>query len=1039
MKSRLWHVYGGSVALATLLYYTLAHYSYLFNAIGASSPLMIVAGVALQRPQHRIPWYLLALGQALFIAGDVVAYNYQWFFGIKLPYPSSADALYLSVYPCLALALLLMIRYRLPGRDWAGFLDALMVTVSVGTLSWVFLIEPNWRASQAEPLAKLTSVGYPIMDLLLVSVTARLAFGPGRHAPSLFLILGATSTLFVTDSLYGWSLLHEPYVPGSGYLELGWITFYAGLGMAALHPSMESLTERAIVRDDRIGWGRLALLGVIALLPTSLRLTQSVTEHEMDDVILIGSTFTLFVLVMLRMAGLIHLQEKDATRERVLREVGAALVTATTRDSIRAIAITAMQSLAGNDTIVRVYQPDPDDPSRYRIVTGSDAVTENIFSLNDLGGCKRLPQRDEPCGVLFINTPLREILQLGMHQRSVFLAALSSNEESPELMLVGTRLSAPQSLSDALVTLSSLVALAFESVQLTEKLLEQRSEARFASLVKNSSDVVAVFEADTSLRYVSPSAGKVLGYGPAELEGKRFIDLVALADQPRILSVLSPAPDFDPAEPVEFRILHRDGHECFVEALRTDLTLDPNVRGIVLNMRDVSERKTFESRLTYQAFHDSLTGLANRALFRDHVQHALDRWKRDGQPIAVFFMDIDDFKTLNDSLGHAAGDQVLREVGERVHACLRVTDIVARLGGDEFAVLIEDGNYGLQVEIVAGRLLKTLEKSFPIEGKEVLVRASIGIAILDTKDAADANITVEYLLRNADVAMYVAKDRGKGRYQIYEPAMHDILLRRLELKADLQVALDRGEFALVYQPVIDLQTGAVTGTEALLRWRHPIRGIISPAEFVPLAEETGQIIQIGQWVLQEACRYAAELRQRFARPLDVAVNLSARQLQNPALSESIRGALSDAGLDPSALVLEITETVMMQDVDAAITRLHQLKALGVHLAIDDFGTGYSSLNYIRRFPLDILKIDKSFVDGINDQAQGSALTQSLINLATILKLHSIAEGIERAEQLTRLQEMGCEFGQGYLFSKPVDPAELERLIAQGRPWLLQEP
>jgi len=253
------------------------------------------------------------------------------------------------------------------------------------------------------------------------------------------------------------------------------------------------------------------------------------------------------------------------------------------------------------------------------------------------------------------------------------------------------------------------------------------------------------------------------------------------------------------------------------------------------------------------------------------------------------------------------------------------------------------------------------------------------------------------------------------------------------------VALDRGEFALVYQPVIDLQTGAVTGTEALLRWRHPIRGIISPAEFVPLAEETGQIIQIGQWVLQEACRYAAELRQRFARPLDVAVNLSARQLQNPALSESIRGALSDAGLDPSALVLEITETVMMQDVDAAITRLHQLKALGVHLAIDDFGTGYSSLNYIRRFPLDILKIDKSFVDGINDQAQGSALTQSLINLATILKLHSIAEGIERAEQLTRLQEMGCEFGQGYLFSKPVDPAELERLIAQGRPWLLQEP
>jgi EAL domain-containing protein (putative c-di-GMP-specific phosphodiesterase class I) len=311
-----------------------------------------------------------------------------------------------------------------------------------------------------------------------------------------------------------------------------------------------------------------------------------------------------------------------------------------------------------------------------------------------------------------------------------------------------------------------------------------------------------------------------------------------------------------------------------------------------------------------------------------------------------------------------------------------------------------------------------------------LVHASIGIVVLDV----ESDIDVDTLLRNADVAMYVAKDRGKGRYQIYEPAMHDILIRRLELKADLQVALDHGEFALVYQPVVDLRTGTIVGVEALLRWRHPARGVVSPLEFVPLAEETGQIIQIGQWVLREACRYAVELRHDAARSLHMAVNLSARQLQDPTLLETMRRVLNETGFESSALVLEITETVMMRDMDASIVRLHELKALGVQLAIDDFGTGYSSLNYIRRFPVDILKIDKSFVDGIDEGGQGLALTSALIDLAVILKLRPVAEGIERIEQFERLREMGCDLGQGYFFSRPVESRELERLIAQGVPW-----
>jgi hypothetical protein len=362
MRSRLWYIYyGGWVALATALYYTVAHYSYFFNAIGATSPLMIVAAVELHRPRYRAPWYLLALGLALFITGDVVAYNYDEFFGIAYSSPSVADVLYLAVYPCLALALLLMVRYRTPGRDWTSFLDSLMVAVSLGTVSWVFLIEPNWRASQLGLLTKLISVSYPIMDLLVITVAARLAFGAGQRSPSFFLMLGAACALFVTDSLYGWSLLHEPYVPGSGYLELGWIAFYAGFGMAALHPSMGSLTERAIERDDRLGRTRLALLGATALLPTSLRLAQNALEQRVDDAMLIGATFVLFVLVMLRMAGLIRLREQDAIRERTLREAGAALVTATSHDSIRDAAIAAVQSLAGSDAAVQVCECDPDE------------------------------------------------------------------------------------------------------------------------------------------------------------------------------------------------------------------------------------------------------------------------------------------------------------------------------------------------------------------------------------------------------------------------------------------------------------------------------------------------------------------------------------------------------------------------------------------------------------------------------------------------------------------------------------------------------
>jgi diguanylate cyclase (GGDEF)-like protein/PAS domain S-box-containing protein len=532
---------------------------------------------------------------------------------------------------------------------------------------------------------------------------------------------------------------------------------------------------------------------------------------------------------------------------------------------------------------------------------------------------------------------------------------------------------------------------------------------------------------------MSPSVERVLRYEASGLEGTKLTELIHPDDKANVLQFLTSGGgrqgDTHPAL-TEYRMRHQDDFWLHVETLRTNLMHDENVKGIVLNTRDVSERKAFEEQLAHQAFHDSVTGLANRALFKDRVEHALERQGREGEPVSVLFMDLDDFKTINDSLGHAAGDQLLGEVGDRVKNTLRTADTAARLGGDEFAILLEDGGDGVDAAEVAARILASLEGPFHLEGKEVFARASIGIASADLTRTSGPE-GAEELLRNADVAMYMAKEAGKGRYQVFEPAMHDTALKRLELKADLQRAVDNAEFVLHYQPVIELESGTVEGVEALVRWMHPQRGMVPPLDFIPLAEETGLIVPIGKWVLREACLQAVELQTRYPSnpPLSMAVNLSARQLQRPEIVGEIAETLMETGLDPQSLILEITESVMMQDMDLSIQRLAELKELGVKLAVDDFGTGYSSLNYIRRFPVDILKVDKSFVDGVNLGGEESALTAAIIELAGILKLRPVAEGIERADQLEKLLDLKCDLGQGFYFARPLPLEGIDELLS----------
>lgn len=549
------------------------------------------------------------------------------------------------------------------------------------------------------------------------------------------------------------------------------------------------------------------------------------------------------------------------------------------------------------------------------------------------------------------------------------------------------------------------------------KLGLQRSEQWFRGLVQNSSDVIAVLDESGIFTYISPSAQTLLGARPEDLRGRNFLELLPPGLNNAIDEVREALMSTSPGSRTIEAVLERaDGGYRTAEVTVTDLRGDPSVMGLVLNMRDITDRKRLEDDLRHQVLHDDLTGLGSRVQFTHQLEHALSTERRPGASVAALFIDLDDFKNINDSLGHAAGDQVLVEISSRLQGRLRLHDRAARFGGDEFAVLLTDVYSESDVTLVADRIVEELSRPVDLMGHEVRLGVSVGIAIDD-----DGTQSPEDLLRAADVAMYDAKAKGKGRWAVFEAEMADQTVERFEISNSLAAAIDNDELMVYFQPILDLGSGRTAGVEALVRWNHPVRGMVNPGSFIPLAERNGLIVPLGRSVLQKSVAQVAEWRQQ-GHDIYASVNISPVQLQRDGIVHEVLEIVDDAGLERNAVVLELTESALINDFELVVARIDALRAAGLRVAIDDFGTGYATLRYADEFSADILKIDQTFVSRLESQ-DDSTIVSTVLSIARGMGAETVAEGIEVPEQHRRLLSLGCRLGQGYYFARPA-PAEV---------------
>jgi len=808
-----------------------------------------------------------------------------------------------------------------------------------------------------------------------------------------------------------------------------------------------------------------------------------VARHAGDEVVLPahGVLYRLMLIRRLRLAAASH--RRSLLRERTLRLASAALVSAGSVEEVAAAVSDAASALV------------PTSPAGHAAVLG---IRDGDFLHPvDPPGSPGPPSEPEPVGIWlklaegraarFATVAEIRAARHGVAPSAVPAAVPALAADAVTLLCPLTLTDRPAGepfigligffgsrraladLSAALEILAGQAALAVERIGLTQEVIRQRGQALFRTLVQDASDVILIVGDDRRIRYATPSAAGL--FGAVTAEGAPLTGLVAPGardDVDRVLDLMLASSGSGPSAYL-LRIERLDGRPAMLEVRWSDLRRDSTVDGLVLTLRDVTEQHELEEELKFQAFHDMLTGLPNRALFAREAAGALDRARAAGRTAGVLLVDLDDFQVVNDTMGHAVGDELLMAVAGRLTSAVRASDTAARLGGDEFALLIDDADGPAAVDAFAERIVAAFAEPFTLSEASVLTAATIGVAT--SRDSGD----VDELLRHADLALYAAKAAGKRRWRHYQAALTSAMLRRREIQAALEDAVRNSDFTLLYQPVVALESGAITGFESLLRWRHPRWGTLLPGQFISLAEETGLIVPLGAWVLRQALSDMVAWRQGLPPGLGsadapappgtllpgtllpgtvppetvppgtvppetlapevaaphVAVNVSARQFRDPGFADSVRQALQAAALPPSALILELTESLLLGGNDRVRSDLAELKEIGVRLAIDDFGTGYSSLGYLLELPIDVLKVDKTFVTGISSSWRQHALVEGIVRLARTLEVEVIAEGIESEAERELLAGMGCQFGQGYLLSVPVDCVTAAAMLRSG--------
>jgi len=996
-----------------------------------SGGFAIVAGVVINRPARKTPWLLLAAANLTFAAGQISFLVLTDIIKANVPFPSIADVFYLATYPLYAAGMLFFIWSRTPDRDRRSLIDALTLTVGLALLSWIYLILPYVHNPGLSWLQKSVAIAYPLGDVLVLAMLARLLVPGTARARSVQLLTLGTVGLLVSDVSYGLEQLHGSFHSGS-VVVLGWAVFFGAWGAAALHPSMTELT-RPVARQPAVTSPvRLTVLMLASLIAPVVLFTQSVIGRNHDDSVIAVFSALLYLLVLSRLWDVAASHRRVLRRERAVRLAGASLASAASV----AEAVATIERAA-----VALF--DPRSPREALLVVRDEDTLRQVAADGDTPRLDQLAGLIETCVPLLTGSqPLfLPAARLGEGGQAAILPpgcdgillcpiTLTDRPSGDPLIAVLAVFGGQRTLGDLSATLEILAqqaALAVERVMLSEEVIRRGSEAYFRTLVQDTSDAILIVADDGVVRYATPSAASIFGDIP--MEGGYLWDLVADDEHDDVTRSLARMREQTGTTSYyeDVQITRRDGVSVEVQLRCSDLRGESTVGGLVLTLRDTTKQHELQQELKHRAFHDALTGLPNRLLFQDRAARGLAVTRRDHTTAGVLFVDLDDFKIVNDTMGHSIGDELLVAAGTRLSAVLRDGDMAARLGGDEFAVLVENVADSAAVDAVAERIVQAFGGPFALAEGSVLSTATVGVAT--TEDSAD----VDELLRHADLALYAAKAAGKRQWRRYQPILSAGMVRRREVRAALEDAVKNSEFSLVYQPIVNLTSGQVAGFESLVRWRHAKWGMMQPGQFIELAEETGHIVPLGSWVLGQAAAVVAQWTRRIARPepLYVSVNVSARQFRDPGFVDGVRRVLAESGLAPSALMLELTESVLLRRDERIHHYLRELKAIGVRLAIDDFGTGYSSLSYLRELPFDVLKIDKSFIDGISTSQQGLALVEGINRIAGTLHLSVIAEGIEAEVQRELLVSMGCQFGQGYLLAMPVEPDHAEALVRVG--------